>query len=59
MRVGLAYDVPVIFGVLTTENEAQAWDRLGGTHGHKGREAVDCARAMHDILQQVYAYFIA
>ena len=59
LRVGLAYDVPVIFGVLTTENEAQAWDRLGGTHGHKGREAVDCARAMHDILQQVYAYFIA
>ena len=53
LRVGLTFDVPVIFGVLTTENEEQAWDRLGGVHGHKGREAVDCACAMYDILQQV------
>ncbi|HMP93658.1 MAG TPA: 6,7-dimethyl-8-ribityllumazine synthase [Phnomibacter sp.] len=30
---------PVIFGVLTVNNEAQAWERLGGAHGHKGEEA--------------------
>ena len=53
LRVALAFDVPVIFGVLTTENEAQAWDRLGGAYGHKGRDAVDCACAMHAILQQL------
>ncbi len=52
-RVMLDYDLPVIFGVLTTENEAQAWDRLGGNHGHKGRDAVDCAVAMHLISQQL------
>lgn len=51
-RVTLEYETPVIFGVLTTENEAQAWDRLGGKHGHKGVDAVDCALAMHSILQQ-------
>ena len=30
---------PVVFGVLTTENEAQAVDRIGGQHGHKGVES--------------------
>lgn len=52
-RVGLEFDVPIIFGVLTTENEEQAWDRLGGKHGHKGIEAADCAIAMNSILQQI------
>jgi 6,7-dimethyl-8-ribityllumazine synthase len=52
-RVSLDYDIPVIFGVLTTEDEAQAWDRLGGLHGHKGAEAADCAIAMHKILAQL------
>ncbi len=46
-RVMLDHDIPVIFGILTTENEEQAWDRLGGNHGHKGKEAVDCAVMMH------------
>jgi 6,7-dimethyl-8-ribityllumazine synthase len=31
--------VPVIFGVLTTDNEEQALERTGGAKGHKGREA--------------------
>jgi 6,7-dimethyl-8-ribityllumazine synthase len=52
-RVSLDYDLPVIFGVLTTENEAQAWDRLGGNHGHKGIEAAECALAMQSVLQQI------
>ncbi len=32
---------PVGFGILTTENEAQAFDRVGGKHGHKGEEAAE------------------
>lgn len=31
---------PVVFGVLTTEDESQAFNRTGGEHGHKGVEAV-------------------
>lgn len=31
--------IPVAFGVLTTDDVAQALDRAGGEHGHKGREA--------------------
>ena len=52
-RVSLEFDVPVIFGVLTTENEQQAWDRLGGNHGHKGVDAADCALSMYAILKQL------
>jgi 6,7-dimethyl-8-ribityllumazine synthase len=51
--VSLTVGVPVIFGVLTTENEAQAWDRLGGSHGHKGIEAIDCAVTMVRLMQQL------
>ena len=51
-NVALEFEIPVIFGVLTTENEAQAWDRLGGKHGHKGVDAADCALAMYSILEQ-------
>lgn len=39
-------NVPVIFGVLTLDNEAQAWERLGGEHGHKGEEAALAALKM-------------
>ena len=52
-RVALEFETPVVFGVLTTENEAQAWARLGGDHGHKGVDAADCALSMYAILKQV------
>ncbi|CEG56555.1 6,7-dimethyl-8-ribityllumazine synthase [Legionella fallonii] len=52
-RVMLDFNIPVIFGVLTTEDEEQAWDRLGGKHGHKGRDMADCAVMMHSIQQQL------
>ena len=52
-HVALEYETPVIFGVLTTENDEQAWDRLGGSHGHKGVDAANCALAMQSILQQI------
>lgn len=52
-RVAYEFDVPVVFGVLTTENEAQAWDRLGGNHGHKGMDSADCALSMYAILKQL------
>lgn len=40
-------DIPVIFGVLTVNNEEEALERLGGKHGHKGREAAETAIRMH------------
>ncbi|WP_272482619.1 6,7-dimethyl-8-ribityllumazine synthase [Legionella israelensis] len=52
-RVMLDYEIPVIFGILTTENEEQAQERAGGIHGHKGVDAVDCALEMVSIMSQV------
>ena len=45
-NVGLKYDKPVIFGVLTTLNLQQALDRAGGKHGNKGDEAAATAIKM-------------
>lgn len=39
-QLNLMLPVPVIFGVLTLDTEEQAWERLGGNHGHKGEEAM-------------------
>lgn len=46
-------DTPVIFGLLTVENEQQALDRVGGPAGHKGREAADTAIAMVQFSRSV------
>lgn len=45
-QLNLTLPIPVIFGVLTLENEQQAWERLGGEHGHKGEEAAITALKM-------------
>jgi 6,7-dimethyl-8-ribityllumazine synthase len=45
-NVGLKYNKPVIFGVLTTLNLQQAIDRAGGKHGNKGDEAAATAIKM-------------
>ena len=44
--VNLKYNKPVIFGVLTPENQQQALDRAGGIHGNKGDEAAITAVKM-------------
>jgi 6,7-dimethyl-8-ribityllumazine synthase len=45
-NVGLKYNKPVIFGVLTTNDLQQARERAGGTHGNKGDEAAVTALKM-------------
>ncbi|WP_462282128.1 6,7-dimethyl-8-ribityllumazine synthase [Salinivirga cyanobacteriivorans] len=55
-EVSLKYNIPVGFGVLTTENQQQALDRAGGKHGNKGDEAAGAAIKMvalkHEINQK-------
>lgn len=46
LDVGLKFNKPVIFGVLTTHNLQEAQDRAGGIHGNKGREAAISALSM-------------
>ncbi len=52
-HVMLKYDLPVVFGVLTTEDKHQAMERVGGKKGHKGRDAVDTAIEMVSVLRQI------
>lgn len=44
--LNLTLESPVIFGVLTVNNEQQGIERLGGAHGHKGEEAAITALKM-------------
>ncbi len=53
MRVGLDCGLPVIFGVLTTNDMEQALDRVGGQHGHKGEEAALAALETLSVLKQL------
>ncbi len=46
MDLNLKFSKPVIFGVLTTDNQEQALDRAGGKHGNKGTEAAITAISM-------------
>jgi 6,7-dimethyl-8-ribityllumazine synthase len=38
-NVTIKHNIPVAFGLLTTDTQEQAIERSGGTHGHKGEEA--------------------
>jgi len=46
MQLNLEYNIPFIFGVLTTDNHQQAVDRAGGKLGNKGDEAAITAIKM-------------
>ena len=50
-RVQLELTLPVVFGVLTTENLAQALARAGGASGNKGAEAAATAIEMANVLR--------
>ena len=54
-KVALQESIPVIFGVLTTDNEEQALARIDGNRCHKGRDAVDAAMEMISVLEQIEA----
>lgn len=49
--VGLDTGVPVIFGVLTTENIEQAIERAGTKAGNKGSDAAKAAIEMANVLK--------
>ncbi len=52
-QVSLSTGVPVTFGVLTTDNVAQALDRAGGRHGNKGWDSAMAAMQMLSVLDQL------
>lgn len=48
-QLNLKYDIPVIFGLLTTLTLDQAQARAGGRHGNKGDEAAITALKMMEL----------
>jgi 6,7-dimethyl-8-ribityllumazine synthase len=50
MDAGLATGVPVIFGVLTTETQAQAEERAAVSRMNKGGESLEAALEMIELL---------
>jgi 6,7-dimethyl-8-ribityllumazine synthase len=52
-QVALDENLPVIFGVLTTDTESQALDRAGGREGNKGHEAAVAGLEMVTLLRRL------
>jgi 6,7-dimethyl-8-ribityllumazine synthase len=52
-QLNLDYNIPFIFGVLTTLDEQQAADRAGGKHGNKGDEAAVTAIKMAALQKEL------
>lgn len=52
-HVGLESDIPVTFGVLTTDNLEQAIERAGSKSGNKGYEAAMAAIEMVNLFKQL------
>jgi 6,7-dimethyl-8-ribityllumazine synthase len=51
--VGLEFELPVAFGVLTCDTVDQAMDRAGGKAGNKGADAALVALEMLNLLRQL------
>jgi 6,7-dimethyl-8-ribityllumazine synthase len=54
-QVGLKYKLPVIFGVLTTDNVDQALERAGSGAGNKGFDTAVAALQMISLLDRIHA----
>lgn len=52
-QVSIETSLPIIFGVLTTNTEQQARDRVGGSHGHAGQRAAEAAAEMIAVLGRI------
>lgn len=52
MQASLNTEVPVVFGILTTDTVDQAVARAGSKAGNKGREAAEAAIEMATLLPQ-------
>ena len=51
--LNLELPVPVVFGILTVDNQQQADERIGGVHGHKGEEAAWTAIKMMEVIRSL------
>jgi 6,7-dimethyl-8-ribityllumazine synthase len=55
-QISLANEIPVLFGVLTTENIEQAIERAGAKAGNKGFDSAVSAIEMINLMEVVSCY---
>jgi 6,7-dimethyl-8-ribityllumazine synthase len=55
-EVARRFDLPVSFGVLTTDDVTQALARAGGGHGNKGYDAAVTALEMVHVLREILRF---
>ena len=55
VQLQIAWNMPIAFGILTTENMDQALARAGGDHGNKGDEAAVTAINMVKLQNEMEA----
>ena len=53
LQVSLKHNLPIAFGVLTTDTVEQAVERSGGKHGNKGKDAAATALEMADLMKKI------
>ena len=58
-EVGRKSAIPVIFGVITTENMDQALSRSGGLSGNKGFDSMESAIKMASLYRELDAFSIS
>jgi 6,7-dimethyl-8-ribityllumazine synthase len=51
--VAIGEELPVVFGVLTTNTQEQAQERIGGKHGHAGERAAETAVEMIGVMHAI------
>jgi 6,7-dimethyl-8-ribityllumazine synthase len=52
-KVCLEHNLPIIFGILTTESIEQAIERAGTKHGNKGSDAATSAIELANLVNQI------
>lgn len=52
-QLNLLLPVPTVYGILTVLNEQQAFERIGGSQGHKGEEAAITALKMIILSKEI------
>lgn len=52
-EVAMEFSTPVLFGVLTTNTEKQAWARTRGPHSHTGIRTAEAACEMIAVMREI------
>jgi 6,7-dimethyl-8-ribityllumazine synthase len=56
MSIATASGVPIGNGILTVENESQAWERASVTDGNKGGDAANACLRLIDVFMECHGF---